>query len=137
VFRPHRARRVIYLAVALVLVVFLGANVWLPVDGPDAWGLGSRLALGLVALAISYFLHRLAAVRIVADEGGAEVVNIVGRRRLAWPEIVGVRLSGADPWLMLDLSDGQSLAAMGVQRSEGAAARQQAAELARLVNHFS
>lgn len=134
VFRPRRARRVIYSCIALVLLVFLGANLWLPADGPDAWGLGSRVALGLLAWAIAYFLHRLAAVRVVADDEGAEVVNIVHRRRLEWPEIIGVRLELGDPWLVMDLSDGESLAAMGVQRSEGAFAQRQAAELARMVN---
>ena len=137
VFRPRRARRVVYFAAALVLVVFVGANLVLPDEGPDAWGAGSRAALGGVALAIAYFLHRLAAVRIVADVTGAEVVNIVGRRRLEWAEIVGVRMSGGDPWLVMDLSDGQSIAAMGVQRSEGALARRQASEFARLVNEHT
>jgi len=117
-----------------VLVVFIGANVWLPVHGRGSWGFGSRLALAGVALVIAYFLHRLASVRVVADRDGVTVVNIVHRRRLEWAEIVQVRLAGDDPWLTFDLSDGEPLAAMGVQRSEGRRARQQADEVARLVD---
>ena len=91
-----------------------------PSDGAGGWSLGSRLALVAVALAVAYFLHRLAAVRVVADDAGVSVINIVHRRRLEWPEVVGVRLLRDDPWMMLDLSDGSAMAAMGVQKADGA-----------------
>lgn len=137
VFRPKRARRVIYGCIALILAVFVGGNLWLPVDGRGGWGIGSRLALGGVGAAGAYFLHRLGDVRIVADEDGVSVVNIVHRHRLDWAQIVGVRLSADDPWLVLDLSHGEALAAMGVQRSEGKLAQRQAGEFARLVNQHT
>ncbi len=137
VFRPRRARRVVYSCVALVLLVFIGANAWLPTDGRDAWGIGSRLALGGLALAIAYFLHRLANVRVVADDDGLTVANIVHRRRLDWAQVVQVRLAGHDPWLVLNLSDGESIAAMGIQRSEGARAQQQARDLAQLLDRHT
>ena len=78
-------------------------------------------------------LHRLAAVRVETSDDGVLVVNVIGRRRLEWAEMVGVRLLRDDPWMMLDLSDGQALAAMGVQKSEGERAQRQAREFARLV----
>lgn len=134
VFRPVRARRVIYFCVGLVALAFLGGNLLLPSSGRGSWGLGSRIALGALGALVVCFLHRLASVRVVADETGATVVNIARRRRLDWAQIVGVRLSADDPWLMLDLSDGEPLAAMGVQKSEGARAQRQAQEFARLVN---
>jgi hypothetical protein len=116
-----------------VLAAFVGGAVLVPAEGPSGWGLGSRLALVAVALAGVYFLHRLAAVRVVADDAGVTVVNIVHSRRVEWAEIVGVRLLRDDPWMMLDLSDGQALAAMGVQKADGAYAQEQAAQFARMV----
>jgi hypothetical protein len=133
VFRPRRARQVIYPSAAVVLVALIGGAVFAPAEGPSRWGLGSRLALVAVALGVAYFLHRLAAVRVVADDAGVSVINIVHSRRLEWPEVVGVRLLRDDPWMMLDLSDGEAMAAMGVQKSDGAYAQEQAARFARMV----
>ncbi len=73
-------------------------------------------------LAAAYVLHRLASVRIAADAGGLTVVNIFRRRRLEWPEVLGVRLSAGDPWVQLDLADGTTMAAMGIQGADGSAA---------------
>ena len=82
VFRPRRARLVIYPCAALVVFALVGGAVFAPSEGAGGWSLGSRLALGVVALAGAYFLHRLAAVRVVADDAGVSVINIVHRRRL-------------------------------------------------------
>jgi hypothetical protein len=82
-------------------------------------------------------LHRLADVRVEASDAGVLVVNVVGRRRLEWAEVVGVRLLRDDPWMLLDLSDGQALAAMGVQKSEGERAQRQARDFARLVTEHT
>ena len=134
VLRPRRARLVVYGCAAAVLVVLVGIAVALP---PGSWGLPSRVGMVLVALAVVWFLHRLASVRIETDASGLTVVNVLTRRRLEWAEVVGVRLSRDDAWLMLDVSDGTSLAAMGVQRSEGELAQEQARTFARLVGSHS
>jgi Bacterial PH domain len=133
VFRPRRARQVIYPCAALVLLALIGGAAFAPSDGAGGWNVGSRLALGVVALAVAYFLHRLAAVRVVADDAGVTVINIVHRRRLEWPEVVGVRLLRDDPWMMLDVADGSAMAAMGVQKADGAYAQAQANRFARMV----
>ena len=133
VFRPRRARLVIYPCAVLVLVALIGGAVIAPWEGAGGWSLGSRLALVAVAVAVAYFLHRLAAVRVVADDAGVSVINIVHRRRLEWPEVVGVRLLRDDPWMMLDVSDGSAMAAMGVQKADGDFAQEQAARFARMV----
>lgn len=109
----------------------------LPSDGPTGWGPGSRISVVVFGLACTYFLHRLASVRVETDADGVTVVNILNRRRLEWAEVLGVRLSRDDAWMMLDVSDGSSLAAMGVQRSEGALAEEQVRTFARLVSQRS
>lgn len=57
----------------------------------------------------------LSRPKVVADESGVTVVNIAGRRKLAWAEILQVNLRPGDPWVFLNLSDGTSLAALGIQ----------------------
>jgi Bacterial PH domain len=130
VFRPRRARLVIYPVVAVFLALFGTVAVLLP----ETWGIGSRLGVVAFAVVVAGFLQRLAAVRIVARDRSVDVVNILHSRRLEWAEIVGVRLLRDDPWLMLDLADGYAMAAMGVQKSDGDYAREQAQRFAALVN---
>jgi hypothetical protein len=138
VLRPRRARVVVYLCALALLVTMAWVAVVLPGgEGRQAWGVGSRAGLVLIALAIDYLLYRLGSVRVVATDDGVEVVNVVRRRELAWAQIVGVRLSQDDPWLVLDLDDGDVMQAMGVARSEGAAATDQARIFARMVNDHS
>jgi Bacterial PH domain len=137
VLRPRRARQVIYpVAVAVVAVLALGAVV-VPSTGPMPFAPLDRVALVAFGLLIAAGLHRLAAVRVVTGPAGIEVVNIVRRTRLAWAQVVQVRLSRDDPWVMLDLSDGQSLAAMAIQQADGPYAVEQARLLARLVREHS
>ncbi len=137
VFRPVRARVVVYVCAAAVLVTLVTLAVVLPSGGPHPWGPGSRLGVvlfGLVAVAV---LHRLASVRVETSDDGILVANVIGRRRLEWAEVVGVRLSRDDPWMLLDLSDGTALAAMGVQKSEGERGQRQAREFARMVQEHT
>jgi hypothetical protein len=114
-------------------VLLLAAAVAMAVFLPASWSAADRILMVATGVAMGEFLRRLGDVRVRADEGGLVVVNILSRRRLDWAEVLGVRLSPGDPWLVLDLSDGTTLAAMGVQGSEGAYARRQVAELADLV----
>jgi len=135
--RPRRARQVIYPVAAVVVAAMIFGAVIVPGGGPTPFALLDRLAVVALGLVIAAGLHRLAAVRVVTGPAGIEVVNIVGRTRLAWAQVVNVRLSRDDPWVMLDLSDGESLAAMGIQQADGAYGVEQARELARLVREHS
>jgi Bacterial PH domain len=137
VFRPRRARVIVYVLAVAMLVTLVWIAFALPSGGEHRWGNESRASLVLLAVLFCVPLHRLAAVRVVTDDTGVTVVNVVRRHRLAWAQIVGVRLSQDDPWLVLDLDDGEAMQAMGVARSEGAAAKRAARDFARLVNEHS
>ena len=128
-FRPNWGRRVTYGAAGLMSAVFIGGVLTLP----ERWGLFDRFSILLVGATTAYFLHRIADVRIACDESGVFVVNVLRSRRLEWAEVIDVRLEEAAPWLVLDISDGTALAAMGIQGSDGAYARMQARELGELV----
>jgi hypothetical protein len=97
------------------------------------FGTADRLAVTGIGVVGAAFLLRLAMLRIDADDEGLTVVNVVGRRRMAWAEVLAVRLPPGAPWLVLDLSDGTELQAMGIQSADGEHARSEALRLARLV----
>ena len=61
----------------------------------------------------------LSRPKVVAEETGVNVVNLTRRRRLAWAEILQVNLRAGDPWVFLNLSDGTSLPALGIQPGIG------------------
>lgn len=133
VLRPRRARQVIYPVAAVVVAALTLGAIVLPASGPGAFGLVDRVGMVLLGLGIAYLMHRLAAVRVVLRPGGLEVVNLVRRTRLAWAQVVGVRLSRDDPWVLLDLSDGETLPVMGIQQADGEHAREHARQLSRRV----
>ncbi|MFE5818705.1 PH domain-containing protein [Streptomyces sp. NPDC056479] len=109
-FRPGRTRAVLLTAGAAIFVVITAVAVLLEKLGP-----GERLTFILTGALMFGVLARLARVKVVADESGVTVVNIATRRRLDWAEIVQVNLRPGDPWVFLNLSDGTSLPALGIQ----------------------
>ncbi|MFF9724767.1 PH domain-containing protein [Streptomyces gardneri] len=109
-FRPGRTRAVLLtLSVAMFVVVTL-VTLMLERLGP-----GERVSFVFTAALLSGVLALLSRPKVVADEEGVTVVNITRTRRLAWAEIVKVNLRPGDAWVFLDLSDGTSLPALGIQ----------------------
>lgn len=132
VFAPRRARKVAWtLAVGIVVLMSL-LGLWVP----DATWL-DRVAFIALGLAIGWFLSRQAMVRAVPSPNGLHVRNLLLSRDLEWAEIVAVRL-GDNPWVQLDLADGDTLSVMGIQRSDGIErAEAEASRLAWLVDRYS
>ncbi|MEU4170463.1 PH domain-containing protein [Streptomyces sp. NPDC026665] len=122
-FRPSRTRAVLLTAGVSILVVITTVAMLLEQLGP-----GERLSFVLTAALLFGVLLLLSRPKVVADESGVTVVNIASRRHLDWAEIVQVNLRPGDPWVFLDLSDGTSLPALGIQPG---IARQRAIEDAR------
>ncbi|KOT97017.1 MULTISPECIES: PH domain-containing protein [Streptomyces] len=109
-FRPGRTRAVLMVLAVVTFVTVTALGMLLGGLGP-----GERLSFVLTALVLAGVLLLLARPRVVADETGVTVVNLTARRHLAWPEILRVNLRQGDPWVFLDLSDGTSLPALGIQ----------------------
>lgn len=131
-FRPKWAPRVVYPIAGLLLAAFVLLAVRVP-GGPQGYGFADRAGLVLVGVAMAWFLHRLASVRIRCTGNGVHVRNILRSRDLEWAEVLDVRLEPSAPWVVLDLSDGTALAAMGIQGSDKEHAWGQTRELAALV----
>ncbi|MCH5673330.1 PH domain-containing protein [Streptomyces gilvus] len=109
-FRPGRTRAVLLTGGVAIFVVITTVALLLEQLGP-----GERLSFILTGALLFGVLATLARVKVVAEESGVTVVNIVSRRHLEWTEILHVNLRPGDPWVFLNLSDGTSLPALGIQ----------------------
>ncbi|MFD3921365.1 PH domain-containing protein [Streptomyces sp. NPDC058595] len=109
-FRPNGTRAVLLSVGTVMLVVITAMSVML-----EKLNAGERISFVFVGLLFFGVLVLLSRPKVVADDTGVTVVNITRTRRLEWAEIVRVNLRVGDPWVFLDLSDGTSLAALGIQ----------------------
>ncbi|GAB2855684.1 PH domain-containing protein [Nocardioides pacificus] len=85
---------------------------------------------GLV-VAVGYALARS---RVTATDEGLVVVNGFRRRDYAWAQVVAIHLTPGAPWAVLDLTDGTTASAIGIQGSDGSRATQAVRELDALIN---
>ncbi|MFF9865871.1 PH domain-containing protein [Streptomyces sp. NPDC013953] len=113
-FRPTRTRVVLLTVGALMFAVITAVALMLEKLGP-----GERASFVFVAALFYGVLALLSRPKVVADDTGVTVVNLTRTRRLTWPEILRVNLREGDPWVFLDLSDGTSLPALGIQPGIG------------------
>ncbi|KDN73376.1 membrane protein [Streptomyces olindensis] len=109
-FRPGSTRAVLLTAAVAILVVITAVAMLLKQLSP-----AERLSFVVTALLLDAVLLLLARPKVVADEDGVTVVNLTNKRRLEWAEILQVTLRPGDPWVFLNLSDGTSLPALGIQ----------------------
>ncbi|CAL9369472.1 putative protein [Streptomyces sp. enrichment culture] len=109
-FRPGRTRAVLLTAAVVLFVTITAVALLLERLSP-----AERLSFVVTALLLDSVLLLLARPKVVADESGVTVVNLTRTRRLEWAEILRVNLRAGDPWVFLDLSDGTSLPALGIQ----------------------
>ncbi|WP_329387996.1 PH domain-containing protein [Streptomyces sp. NBC_01351] len=109
-FRPTRTRAVL-LSVGLVMFTTITAIAVLL----ERLNPGERISFVFIAALLTSVLVLLSRPKVVADEGGVTVVNLTTKRRLEWAQILRVNLRPGDPWVFLDLNDGTSLPALGIQ----------------------
>jgi len=109
-FRPTRTRAVLLTAAGAIFVTVSLVALLL-----DRLSPAEKLSFVFTAALLAWVLLRLARPKVVAEESGVTVVNFGSVRRLEWAEIVQVNLRVGDPWVFLDLSDGTSLPAIGIQ----------------------
>jgi len=135
-FEPRGAKVVAAVLSAVVLVGMVALFVFVRPNAATQLGAGDYLVvLGFCAV-LWGILWRQFTVRAVPDTEGVTVRNILTTRRLAWAEIVSVRYSADRAWAQLDLSDGDELAVMAIQRADGARSTTEARRLAALVDRY-
>lgn len=129
-WRPRRVRTISY---ALALVVVTGMVV-LAAAMPSTWGLGDRIGFVVIGLIVAGILHILARSRVTADDRGLVLVNGLRTHEFEWAEVLGVSMTVGAPWPTLDLADGSTVPAMGIQASDGDRAHRAVADLLALIH---
>ena len=126
--------RIAGVAFGLVLVLTV-VVVWvsLPAEAQDGFTVLQRITVAGMVLGVLAIGHALARCRVDAVEDGLTVVNGDRTHRLAWQQVVSVSLRPGSPWAVLDLSDGSTRSALGIQGSDGARAVKQTRQLRALV----
>jgi hypothetical protein len=132
-FRPLRARRVSRLIAATEFVVVGVPALFVARSGPGAFSWGDRLAILALGALIAAVILRFSMLSAVPSEDGFVVHNILRTTRLEWAQIVSVRFGGGNPWVLLDLDDGETMAVMAIQRADGTRGEGEARRLATLV----
>lgn len=109
-FRPTRTR-----VVLLGCGVFAFTAITVIALLLDTLSAGERASFVVVAALFLAVLGLLSRPRVTATQDGVTVVNLTTTRHLEWAEVIRVNLRPGDPWVRLDLADGTSLPAMGIQ----------------------
>ena len=118
-WRPLGPRVVGAVLGAGLLVVFGAAWLSFDQETQDSFtGLQIFTVLAVAGLGFAC-LNALMRSRVVATREALVVVNGYKRRVLAWEQIVAVHLPPGAPWVTLDLTDGTTCSAMGIQGSDG------------------
>ena len=93
-----------------------------------------RATLAAFGLLVVLLFHALVRSRIVAEAERLVIVNGYRRREYDWAQLVAVHLPPGAPWVTIDLADGTTVSAMGIQGSDGARAKQAVRELRRIAD---
>lgn len=94
--------------------------------------------IGLVAFGglVAGLLHLVGRPRVVATRQGLTVINSLRTHQYEWAEVVRVNMSVGEPWPTLDLADGSSVGAMGIQGAERDRAAKALGELRALLKQY-
>ncbi len=133
-FRPLGVRLMVTVLGVLLLAVVVVMWLAFPPEVRDSFTLFDRATVVVIGLAFYTIGYALARSRVVAREHEVVVVNGYRTRRFHWNQVLAVTLRAGAPWAVLDLSDGTSVAAMGIQASDGDRAVRQVREVRRLVD---
>src|SRR3954468_22373727 len=136
-FRPYGVRIAIYSLGALLTVT--AVVMWFAFPPHIRAQFTFLQVLTVIGLGLMFYAfgYALARSRVVAREEGLKVVNGYKTRRFDWNEVLAITLRQGSPWAVLDLSDGTSVPAMGIQGSDGARATAQVRQVRALVDQLT
>ena len=121
-FRPFGVR--IAALVLGLLLVGVVVGIWLafPQSVRDQFTTFQRLTVLAFGVAAGAAIYALARSRVEARTDGLLAVNGYRSHLYPWSEVAGVTLRAGGPWAILELADGSTAPAMGIQGSDGARA---------------
>jgi hypothetical protein len=136
-WRPLGVRLASLFFGGLLLVVCIAA--WVAV-GPEVRGRvtpyqqGTLVLFGLLGAAVIWGLVRC---HVTATSSGLTLVNGYRRHDYEWNEVLAVHLPRGAPFATLDLADGTSIQALGIQGTDGDRAREAVLQIRLLLERIS
>jgi len=133
-WRPLGTR--IAISVCGVMLLTLSAAAWflLADDIRAAFSWYQRITIIAFVLAAGALGWAFVRCRVTATEEHLVVVNGYRHHEYEWAQVVAARMPQGAPWVTLDLADGTTRAALGIQASDGSRATAALRELRRLID---
>lgn len=132
-WHPYGIRVAVVFFGVMLLAVCAGAWWGFDADVRDRFTFLQRATLVLFGAAMAFASWLMWRCRVTAESDRVVVVNGLKRRDYDWSEVVAVQLRPGDPWATLDLADGTTVSALGLQGSDGERAQQGVRELRVLI----
>ena len=133
-WRPLGIRLAVVFFGLTLLIVCTAAWFGFSEDIRDRWTFLQKFTVLAIGAAYAFVGWVLARSRVSASADSLVVVNGIKVREYEWAEVLAVHLPPGAPWATLDLSDGTSVSAMGIQGSDGRRAERSVRELAALLD---
>ncbi len=136
-FRPYGVRIAVYVLGGLLGVVAIGIWIAFPPEIRAKFTFFQLSTIVVLSAGFGALGWGLARSRVEARDEGVRLVNGYRVHAYEWSEILGITLRPGSPWALLDLSDGTTVSALGIQGSDGARAATQIRTLRALVAQHS
>lgn len=133
-WRPLGTR--IAILVSGIMLLTLAAAAWflLADDIRAAFSWFQRITIVLFVVGAGSVGWAFVRCRVTATAEHLVVVNGYRRHEYDWAQVVAARMPPGAPWVRLDLADGTTRAALGIQASDGARATAAVRDLRRLID---
>jgi hypothetical protein len=136
-FRPFGVRIAVFVFGALLLAVALAIWIAFPPEVRAKFTVFQIITIIALGLGFGALGWGLARSRVEARESGMRVVNGYRVHDYEWSEVLAITLRPGAPWAVVDLSNGTTVSAVGIQGSDGTRARTQVRQLRALVEDRS
>ena len=120
VIRPRKVRLITTPVAVAFVVIFVVVAILLKNDSTGVFfGLGDRVALVLIGLALAAGTLVFGRSRVVADESGVEVRNLFFGQKVSWELIRAVTFPDGAPWARLELPADEYIPLVAIQAFDG------------------
>jgi Bacterial PH domain len=118
---PRRLRRACAVTAAVVVVVMVVVGVLLKSSstGTVSFKTSDQVAMIVLGLLIAAGVLALGRPRVDADAEGIRIRNVLGGYRFPWEFVRAVRFERSSAWASLALANGDEVALMAVQATDG------------------
>jgi len=120
VIRPRKVRMITIPIAAALVVIFVIVAILLQHDATGVFfGIGDRIALVLIGLALAAGTLVFGRSRVVADDSGVEVRNLFFGQKVSWDLIRAVTFPDGAPWARLELPADEYIPVVAIQAFDG------------------